>query len=127
MMDTDNYGEFHNYGTSIEYSKSETNTFHFEDQQQLDLYNKANDANRQSYYYSAIFGFILMIFLGIIIISYGLCYFISGNTHKIFLYLFIFWVILLLFHIYKSNNLNQIALNLRQKVLKEIPNQSIYK
>lgn len=124
---TDNYGEFSNYGTSVEYSKSETSTFHFENQQQLDLYNKAKDANLQSFYYSAITGFILMVLLGIIIISYGLCYFMFGNTYNIFLYLFIFWVILVLFHIYKSNNLNQIALNLRQKVINEIPNKTVYK
>ena len=124
---TDKYAEISNYGTSVEYSNLETRKFYFENLQQHKLYNKSKDANLQSFYYSAITGFILMCILVIIIIFCGLYYFIFGNTHKIFLYLFIFWVILLLFHIYKSYDLNTISLNLRQRVIEEIPNETTCK
>lgn len=125
---TESYSEIPRYGKSTEYSNSEIRTFYFVNLQQSNLYEKANDANISSVVYSGLFGFVLMIILVIIIISYGLFYFIFPITqliNKIFLYLFIFWVILLLFHIYNSYNLDKNAFNLRQKVIKEIPNKTM--
>ncbi len=88
------------------------------------LYEDSKDANRQDYYFSVLSSYFLIITSVLIIISYIICYFIFNNKieliNKIFLFLIILWIILLVYIRNYSDYLLNKSKELGIKVKKEI-------
>ena len=119
-----------NYGIEYEYSNGKTMIFRPQTEEQRKLKQDSRDANLSSYYNSVVYLFLLIILLGLILISYLICYFTFKNMYSannVFSYIILLWVILLFLHICYSLYLHKYAVNLRDKVEKEIPNETKYK
>lgn len=118
------------YGIEYEYSNGKTMIFRPQTKEQHKLKQDSHYANLSNYYNSVIYLFLLIILLGLILLSYLICYFTFKNMYSVnsvFSYIILLWVILLFLHICYSHYLHKYAVNLRDKVEKEIPNETKYK
>ncbi len=88
------------------------------------LYEDSKDAGRQDYYFSALSSLFLVFTLFLIIMSYIICYFLFyhkiGFINKVFLFLIIVWIVLLVCIINYSYYLFNKSKNLGMRVKKEI-------
>ena len=118
------------YGIEYEYSNDKTIIFRHQTEEQRKLKQDSRDADLSNYYNSVTGWFLLIMLLGLILLSYLICYFTFKNIYSInnvFSYIILLWVILLFLHICYSHYLYKYAVNLRDKVEKEIPNETKYK
>jgi len=119
---------FGNYTSLPTYTNSNINNDIIEykpiNNEQDKLYNDMKDASRNSMIVPGIMGFILMVTLALIIILYPICYYFSNNrpiVNKIFICIFILWLLYLLYTFYKIKNLDKKYLILKNRVNNEIP------
>ena len=102
-----------------------TKTFKPQNEDQVKLYYESKDANRTSFIYSGLFGFLLICSLILIIAVYLICWIAKIDIiNKYIMYVIIGWIISLLIILYQSNKLYNKHLDLRQQVNKMFANQS---
>lgn len=113
-------GEFKSFGNVTTYDGEKFETYKFDNIDQYNLYYKAKFAYLDSYYYDVYTFLKLLFFLLILVIGFLINYYYFNNTSKVFLYLGIVWVFWVIYYIYKRNKLNNISINLNNKVNNKI-------
>lgn len=117
------------YGIVYEYAEGKKTIYKPQTKEQSNLNQDSFDANLSSYINRVIGYIFLLILLGLIVLSYLICYFTLKNRYpidKIFSYILLLWIILLFLHICYSYYLYKYAVHLRDRVEKEIPHETKY-
>lgn len=129
-LDINNLGEFNGYVSIKESSyddknkKLEIKKYKNLSEEQSKLYNDAKWSSKDSYISKVVYVILGTISLVVIILIYGISYWLMPNktvVNKCFGYILLIWILWILFSYYKIYIFEQEAIMLNNKVKNEIP------